>query len=278
MNDVREICERMLVTPPPLRDSAEVLAAARRSVVRRRRAGVASVGALTAAATGVVLTLQLTPAGGTALPAPLVVAPLATSSAAPAPARTPPAKAAFTHSAQMRHLLLGLAPAGYSVRDFPVSYDKDFDPTAVLPNRGLPAPRNGLMSVAFAGLLLGRGGGEGLLSANIWSTGDPKQLDVDCSAPARPAKAVCKMVTVDGVAIQVTTWNDERGRHVSASRALAGGALILSADQGLGTDESQTPLDGRRPGNRVKPRLATLPVTADQLAKLAANPDMLQFP
>ncbi|GAA1864137.1 hypothetical protein [Asanoa iriomotensis] len=279
MNEVREICERMLDTPPPpLRDSGDVLAAARRSVRRRRQATAASAGALTVVAVAVTLTLQ----GGSAVPAPPVAAPAPTTVAPPPatkaqPQHTPRARAAGTHATQLRRQLLATVPAGYATRDFPVNYDTDFDPTAVLPNRAVPAPENGIMSVAFAGILLSDSRGrEGLLSANIWATASPDLLAGGCAA--EPPSTHCEVRTVDGVRVTLTTWQDGSGRHISASRPLDGGALVVAAAQGLRSDETQAPLDGTRGNSRIKPSLTTLPFTMDQIAALAANPAMLQFP
>ncbi len=279
MNDVREICERMLATPPPLRDSGEVLVTARRSAARRRNAGLAAGSALAVTAITVALTSQLTSAGGSALP---VAAPPPATTAAPPPAAVPqelpPARAAYTHASRMRELLLGVVPPGLAAKDFPVNYDASFDPTAVLPNKTYPAPDSGLLSVAFAGILVSDAAGEGLLSADIMATAGPGPLAADCApVPGAPA-GTCEMVTVEGVRVQVTTWSDESGGHISAARRLDGGVLIVSAAQGMGSGESIAPLDGTRGGGSGKPPLASLPFTPEQLAALAANPAMLQFP
>jgi hypothetical protein len=282
MNELREICERMLATPPPLRDSGEVLATARRSATRRRHSSVAAASALAAAAAAVVLTLQVTSAGGSAQPAPPVAASAATTGSAPrnlaAPRDLPPARAAATHAERLRQLLLAAVPPGYATEDFPVSYDEGFDPTAVLPNTKYPAPKDGAMSLSFAGLLLSDAGGEGLLSADILATGNPGMLGEGCARATEPPSTNCEVVTVDGVRVEVTTWQDEVGQHISAVRQLDGGALIVSATQGMGSGESDAPLDGAHKTSGTKPALAILPFTTQQLAGLAANPALLQFP
>ncbi|WP_327000392.1 hypothetical protein OHA72_35385 [Dactylosporangium sp. NBC_01737] len=184
----------------------------------------------------------------------------------------PAARAAYTHGATMRGLLLAAVPAGYTTADYPTSYDKDFDPNAVLPNAKFPAPAKGLLNVAFGGLMLQAGGGEGMLTASIWATSSTGQLE-EC------VPGSCEVVTVDGVSVEVRTWSDEGGRHISATRRLTGGWLSVIASQGLATGGTETPLDGaqnRHP--RVKPALPVLPFTTQQIAALALNPAMLQFP
>jgi len=279
VTEIRELCDQMIATPPPMRDSASVLAAARRSLARRR-AGVAGVGALAvAAATATVLTLPSVLAGAAPIQAPPVVAasgPVSVSAGPPAPTVLPPARAAFTHSEQMRQLLLAQIPSGYVVSQYPVAYDTGFDPTAVLPNQKYPAPTGGAMDVAFAGEFLAAGGGQGLLSASILATADAPP-----AAPCQgnPAGTVCHIVTVDGVNIEVSTWHDQSGRHIGAVRRLQGGVLMVIASQGLGTGDTTRPKDAPSgQDSRIKPPLATLPFTEQQLAALAADPAMLQFP
>jgi hypothetical protein len=281
VNELREICEHLLATPPPLRDSGEVLATARRSAARRRHSSVASAGALAVAAAAVVLTVQVTSAGGSGEPAPPVAASAATTGSAAqdvaAPKDMPPARAAATHAERLRQLLLAAVPPGYATEDFPVSYDEGFDRTAVLPNATYPAPKDGALSLSFAGLLLSDAGGEGLLSADIVATGNPGVLGEECG-PASEQSTNCEVMTVDGVRVEVTTWQDEAGQHISAVRRLDGGCLIVSATQGMGSGESVAPLDGTRKSGGAKPALAILPFSTQQLAGLAANPEMLQFP
>jgi hypothetical protein len=271
----------MLATPPPLRDSGEVLATARRSAARRRHSSVASASALAVAAAAVVLTVQVTSAGGAGEPAPPVAASAATTGSPPehvaAPEDMPPARAAATHAERLRQLLLAAVPPGYPTKDFPVSYDEGFDRTAVLPNTTYPAPKDGAMSLSFAGLLLSDAGGEGLLSADIVATANPGVLGDECG-PASAPSTNCEVITVDGVRVEVTTWQDEAGQHISAVRRLDGGCLIVSAAQGMGSGESDAPLDGTRKSGATKPALTILPFTTQQLAGLAANPEMLQFP
>jgi hypothetical protein len=277
--NVRDICDRLLATPPPLRDSRAVLATARHALARRRRAGLASAGILAITAiTGAVLTV---PASGPGEQAPSAAAPVsATTVPAPetAPGDLPPARAAFNHSAAMRQLLLAAVPAGYTTADFPVSRDKDFDPAAVLPNEEYPAPVNGVMSVAFAGVFLRADGGEGLLSASILTTAG-RNVREPCGMNAMPSGGTCEVVDVDGVSVEVTSWVDEAGQHIGVVRWLRGGWLLLLASQGMATGETRAPLDGvQNKHPTIKPPLAELPFTKGQVAALAADPAMLQFP
>lgn len=273
MNDVKDICNELLTASPPPPDSTAVLAAARRSATRHRATAAAGMGTLVVAVAAGVSAVALRPApvDAPAQQPPQVVA--APSSAPVVVVKEPPAaRAAYTHGATMRGLLLAAVPAGYTTENFPTSYDKDFDPNAVLPNAKFPAPASGLLSVAFGGLLLQAGGGEGTLTASIWAT---------TSAPTADGcpPASCEVVTADGVSVEVRTWSDEGGRHISATRQLKGGMLSVIASQGMATGGTETPLDGaqnRQP--RVKPALPVLPFTTQQIAALALNPAMLQFP
>jgi hypothetical protein len=270
VNEVKDICDRMLADPPPVRDSGEVLATARRSAVRRRRAGLASAGM--AAVVFAALALPLTVRSGRTVesPAPRAAAPPAVSEV---PKELPPARAAFAHSAEMRRLLLAAIPAGYTTEDYPVGFDRGFDQNAVLPNDKYRAPEGALLNVAFAGLLVHAGGGEGMLTASIWAS---RTIARACAT--NPGET-CEVVTVDGVDIEVSTWQDESGRHIGARRPLNGGWLSVIASQGMGGGDRQAPLDGAKNQHpTVKPPLATLPVTEQQLVALAANPAMLQFP
>jgi hypothetical protein len=276
MNDIKDICDDLLAAAPPPPDSTAVLTAARRSATRHRTTVAAGVG-----------TLVLVVTGGTALalrpatvdtpaqqPPPAVAAPATQPSSAPAAAsQVPPAaRAAYTHGATMRGLLLAAVPAGYATEDYPTSRDKDLDADAVLPNAKYPAPADGMLSVAFGGLLLQSGGGEGMLTASIWATA--RALPTEECPPAS-----CEVVTAAGVSVEVRTWSDEGGRHISATRRLTGGWLMVIASQGMGTAGTETPLDGvRNQHPRVKPALPDLPFTTQQIAALALNPAMLQFP
>lgn len=272
MNDVKDICNDLLATAPPPPDSAAVLAGARRSAARHRATVAAGIGTLAVAVAAGVSAVALRPAPvhtPAQQPPQVVTAP---------PTRpvvvkeTPAARAAYTHGATMRGLLLAAVPAGYTTENYPTGYDKDFDPNAVLPNATFPPPTSGLFSLAFGGLLLRAGGGEGMLTASIWATA-PGLPEQDCTP------ASCEVVTADGVSVDVRTWSDEGGRHISATRKLTGGWLMVIASQGMGTGDTGTPLDGAKNRHpRVRPALPDLPFTTRQIAALALDPAMLQFP
>ncbi|MEU0563636.1 hypothetical protein [Dactylosporangium sp. NPDC006015] len=263
MNDVKDICDGMLATAPPPPDARTVLATARRAAGRRRAVGAAGVAtlAVAVAAGGTALALRPAPAPVPAQQPPPVLA----TGPSPAPvvaAPLPAARAAYTHGATMRGLLMAAVPAGYTTADYPVSYDEGVDPTVVLPNERVPAPANWQLSVAFAGVFLRQGGAEGLITASIWATANP--VAEDCPPPS------CSVVTAGGVSVEVRTWIDEGGVHIAATRRLTGGSLSVIASQGMATAEA-TPA-------AVRPALPALPFTTQQVAALALDPAMLQFP
>jgi hypothetical protein len=291
VNEVKDICERMLAVPaPPMREGAEVLASARRAAVRRDRArligsGVAGVAAVAAAAALIV------PAGAGRGPTPVPPAASAPStpvSRVPAevPAVPPPlARAASTHDRQMYQLLAGALPAGYTARStYPFSDDDTVYPTN--PER---APDGSHHMLAHAFVTVSAGGGEGQLFAFITNDGKPVPSGDLCApvvtTPATP-NDTCAVMTINGVQVRVTTsWDAEHGHETVATRFLRFGRLDVVAWQGVPSYEPDTKLPpdaNRAPRSQAdedrKPPLSAPLLDAPTVAALAANPAMLQFP
>ncbi len=92
-----------------------------------------------------------------------------------------------------------------------------------------------------------------------------------------------RVITVDGTPIRVSTGTrPDVGEVMIATRVLAGGFLAVITQQGTPVYEPDTdnpPPDARHRPSSVhhdhRPPLATSPLTAEQLAALAANPAML---
>jgi len=282
MNDVKELCDRMLDVPaPPRRDSAVVLAIARRSTRRRNQVRVLGSGLAVAATVAAAAALLQSARPGLA-PAP--VAPIAADTwVVQAPPRpVPPAQAAAVHSKRMEQLLLAAVPRGYGKRLEHGLGDETtvYPPTAERPPDG-PV---GLLAGGF--VIVSADGGEGQLWAMITNNGKPAPTG-DLCAPGqsewlRPT-GTCMVIVVDGVPIQVvTSWDAERGQEITATRFLRGGALSVISWQGIPVYEPDTrlPADARKKPGQVahKPMLPAPMLTTEQVAALAGNPAMLQFP
>ncbi|GAB1640805.1 hypothetical protein [Krasilnikovia sp. MM14-A1259] len=271
MSDIKQMCDRLVEGAPPLRGGDAVLANARRSARRSRRTAVAAAGLLTAtalAAGGMYAGTGAKPAveqGGTGL------APAPATNAALAPAGLPPARAAADHGEAMQRLLVTAVPAGTNAKPVEIKYDASLDPHSVLPDAAHPAPAKGIMGIAGSTLLVQDGGREGALSAEILIGGTRVP---GCKADAR---TTCTVREVRGVRIEIATWTDKAGAHIVASRLLQGGALVVMADQGHSSDEHTAPLDAPGKARGSKPSLTTMPFTVEEIAELAAKPDMLQF-
>ncbi|MFD0742190.1 hypothetical protein ACFQ1L_10155 [Phytohabitans flavus] len=123
------------------------------------------------------------------------------------------------------------------------------------------------------------GGGEGQFMAVILYDGKPYPDGADLCAPVT---LPCEVITVNGVPIMVTREHDaERGEVISAVRYLDGGHLFVSSAQGLApyVPDGNRPPDAadNQPGEKEehRPPLAAPPLTAQQVAALAADPAML---
>jgi hypothetical protein len=128
---------------------------------------------------------------------------------------------------------------------------------------------------------------EGQLWALIDNNGKPAPSG-DLCAPALVLVqgASCDVIVVGGVPIQVvTSWDAERGQEITATRFLRGGALSVISWQGVPTYEadSEVPADAHgkpdRSGQQAhRPMLPAPMLEAQQVAALAGDPAMLQFP
>jgi hypothetical protein len=285
MNEVKDVCARLLAEPePPMRDAAEVLATARRSA-RRGRLAVAGSGlaVLVAVAVGAAAFL---PGGAVgqkgAAPAP---APdeEATAVAPPAPVPIPPAQASAAHRRQMDRVLRRAVPPGYAARsDTAFSRDRTVHPRTLDED-----PGHGTVLAAYGRVVVERDGRQGVLFAVIAADFAPMPT-VDLCHPSL-ARAMnesrgtsCQVIYQRGIPIRVSTARDaERGEVVVAVRYLRGGYLMVSSAQGRPVHEPETDLppdaagDGRRDGKDRLPPLPAPALTAAQVAAIAADPAML---
>src|SRR5262245_17824004 len=112
MNDVKDFCEQILqTTPPPMRDSTQVLQAARHAAQRRSRITVAACGMATAAIVAIAAAANLTS------PAPRLPGPqTAASRPAVSPPRVPDRAAAHAHGDRIAQILASALPPGYTTR------------------------------------------------------------------------------------------------------------------------------------------------------------------
>jgi hypothetical protein len=249
MSDLRDAFGRMIGTPPPLRGVEEILTEVRRS--NRRRSGLTALGSGLAGSD----------------PPPRL------AGSAPTTYNPPTARAAPVHSRQMMSVLAEAVPEGYDIWALRRLGDDSTSAMTV----GTPSQ---VALLAGAYTLLDRDGGRGELFAALISDGRAPPTG-DLCAPANTASTMggarwCQVVVVDGVPIQLTTARDPTaGQRDVATRFLWGGQLVVVAWQGvpasvLGqeTTWSTSPV----------PMLAAPPLTATQLASLAADPALLQFP
>jgi hypothetical protein len=289
VNEVRTICELVLDEPgPPLRDGTAALAIARRATARRNRLRAAGSGLAAAAVAGVLATPAV--AGWQAAPAPDTTAaqlePSATATTRPPstpptpPARPPSAHAAPAHGHAMAAVLKAAVPPGYTVTKV-----KGLSDDRKVYSRTLRLKPNESLLAAHTRVEIAAGGGKGQLMAVIMYNGD-RYPEGDLCSPKLAGSSVdaalpCEVVTVNGVQIKVTREHDaERGEDVVAIRYLEGGYLMVSSAQGIARYQP----DGNLPPDAVdtkpseeehRPPLAEPPLTAQQVAELAADPAML---
>jgi hypothetical protein len=287
MNDVKLICELALdVAAPSLPDAAETVAVARRSKTRRIRlmVGGYGVGAMATVTVAALATVTLTPsAQSRPLAAPPIPVAASSSAAPPVPVLAPKAlsqAAGDVHGHAILDLLSAVVPAGYGAAP-------DYVGTDVYTSWAVGAADH---YVSGATLLVSAGSGQGDLEVFIRSDGTPAPNSDLCSAEVNaqfahdiydPPGSPCEVVTVDGVAIRVTTAQlPELGEVKVATRFLQGGILQVIAQQGTpdyGHDGPLPPDASKQQGQATahKPPLSAQPFTSTQLARLAANPAML---
>jgi hypothetical protein len=270
MSDMKDAFGRMVGTPPPLRDVGEVLTEARRST--RRRAGLTALGSALAVFAIFGLAAVALPPGLAVPDSP----PPNLAGSAPVRTDPPTARAAPVHSRQMLNLLIAAVPPGYDAWVVRRLGDDSTSAMAV----GTPAQ---VALLAGAYVVVGRGGGQGELFAAMVSDGRAPPTGDLCAPPNTTGTAEsCQVIVVGRVPIQVTTAEDPAaGRRTIATRFLWGGQLVVAAWQGvpasvLGHETTWGPTAS--PWLPMSPKLAELPLTARQLADLAADPAMLQFP
>jgi hypothetical protein len=288
VNDVKYLCEQLLDAPPPLRDSAEMLAAVHRSTARRSaiRAGG-----------GLLATAALT---GTAV----LVAPILTGSRAPtvqvgaSPAANPPSSAAApevpyaqapgTHDKKMFMAIKRTLPPGYiATSQYPFSTNRTpypTDPAAPLGKGG------GALVAADVSVLVSKDGRVGWLAANIVNDGRSVPNGDLCGPEMakrnndQPGTA-CKSIDVNGTNIRVTRehWDNTAPEIdvITATRFLRNGALMITESRSVPdfqSEKAQLPPDAvnRHPKKQTPTSaLGEWFLTVDQLAALIADPAML---
>jgi len=277
VNDVKYLCEQLLAdATPPLRDSAEVLASARRSTARRSAAraggGAIAVAALTAVA------LLAVPAATTAIRTPLAVAPAAPPSASPPapPVVVPYAQAAGTHDRKMLAAIQKALPAGYTgTSQYPLATDttpEPIDPSA-------PLDGGGALIAANVSVLVTKDGRVGVVDANIINDGRPVPIDV-CGATPN-----CQVIEVNGIPIKLTHehWTNTAPEIdvIVATRYLRNGNLGIVESRSVPDFQSEKetpPPDAVNKHPKKQTPTSALGdwfLTDQQLAELVANPGML---
>lgn len=208
MNELKDLCDRMVADAPPMREGAAVLAAARRSVARRRLFATAAV--VVAAAAGVAVPVAIY--GGRTQPG-------ETAAAEPAD----PA----AHSKRMADVLVAAAPAGllHSV----VKTERD-------PAGPVASSPGVVVSWADASVLLIEGDSQGILTASVYRADAP---DESCRAGA-----TCVTETVNGVPVAVTSGVAEAGMRITALRRFDGGYVWVGVSQALLRYEAGGPVVG----------------------------------
>lgn len=281
MNDVKDLCDRILDQPgPPLRDSGQVLEIARRSARDRARltAAAGSLACLAVAAFALTVTLPGAPSDAP-LAGPVTAGPATPAASASVPP-TPARAAAHAHGARIAQVLAGAAPAGFTARP-----DGDTSTWTLATDTTAATPRY----VSQTRVLVSDTVGEGTLAAVFVAdggtapTGDPcatavtARLNVYRDTPsgteAGPGDS-CSAVSVSGVAVRV----DADPAAVTATRFLATGYLMVSwsaaaPDGGTSTAAPGRPWTARDSAGRWP--LASSPFTASTLAALAADPRLL---
>lgn len=288
-----DVFERLRDSPEPaLRPSAEVLADARRSTRRRTaaRAGATAIAVLAIAGGASVAVNQIrSPVGPDAASAP-------SSTAAAAPA-APTAGAVDRHSASIARTLIDVVPPDYQAVSVGLTGEPAEPPTVYTAR----LDGNGAYR-AIALVRITDQHGAGMISAvygndlpavplhwtdlpsPVAEVGSPT-APVDVTEPCSThldlgiegaTATYCGMRIVGDVPVRVVTGTDPGGAIVmSATRYLRGGYVVVSASQALRTYQVGALLwqAGVNP-NQVPP-LFEPPFTPDQLARLAASPNLL---
>jgi hypothetical protein len=296
MNEVKEICAAMLDAPePPIRAGEEVYFAARRATRQRTARRLVGGGAGLAGLVAVALVAAGALTGPRATPQPDAVAGpsrLAPANRTPnmlAAAQTvlpdlPAAGQVTAHGDQMYRILFAAVPAGYHAER---RYPGGNAPSLwFLPNGS--ASIDTAAYVATADVTIQADGREGGLAASVWGDRQPAPTGDLCSADVNTrmdrilgAADSCQVIIIGGLPMRVTTHHDpEQVEVINATWFVRNGFVTTSYRQGLPKyqPDTQLPPDAKKPGGRVPqylPPLAHPLFTADQVAHIAANPDLL---
>jgi hypothetical protein len=284
MNDVKYLCERALEDPrPPMTDAADVLTRVRRSVARRSAlsaaAGLVSVAAVTAAVALVGPTLAARGPGRLAEPA----VPVAAPPAAVLPPSTPdvPWPPTAERTERANRILLAALPPGYSGTVTTTRFLAD-PGLATMPRPVFTPDHPYIVSSLTSEVMVSAGGGQGQLWAVLFLDGKPAPTGELCVArPMMGAETSCSTVVVNGIPLRVSREFDaERRNVIVATRFLNGGALMVVAQQGQATynADPELPPDAAgqpQPGAGHPPALGELFISADELAALAVNPELV---
>lgn len=251
MNEVEDLCNRILNRPPPpMRDSAQVLAIAQRAARRPARVTI-TAGSLAAAALAAVTALVWSPQTASVHPAPAATS---TATVDPGPPPVPPRDKARRTGERIAQLLTAALPTGYTGQSA-VGADGTY-------TWEMPAGRYFVQTK----LLVSNGYSGGTLLSSVVRDGTAAPSG-DLCTPAVAARvdgdeqgATCEVVTIDRVRVRVTTT---KAREKTATRFLADGYLTISWKPDAWM-VLQTPAS--RP-----PTAPPSPFTAQQLAGLAAS-------
>jgi len=215
MNDVKDICDRILERPaPPMRDSERVLTIAQRSARRQARITV-TMGGLVAAAIVAITAAAGTLDGAPGTPRPAV---LLTSVASPSLSPAPDWEKTGPDTARFAQLLAEALPAGYRSQ----------------PAFGTHGTDTWTSADSYASrtqLVVSTGKGQGMLSATVVKDGAAAPSGDLCAAAVTArldaynpdGDANCQVITIDGVPIRATTT----AKGSTATRFLADGFLIV---------------------------------------------------
>ncbi|GHJ49360.1 hypothetical protein Cs7R123_67020 [Catellatospora sp. TT07R-123] len=267
MTDVKDLCDRILDAPaPPLRDSAQVLAAARHA--DRRRTRLAAGGGLACAALAAAAVAALLPAAPGPAPLAQQTPTAAAVSAVPLP-RLPGPDAAHAHGGRIAQVLTGAVPSGYAVRP-----DGATDTWRLAADAGA-LPRY----VSVTRLVVSDDGGEGSLSAALIGDGGGVPGGDLCAAAVTTrltayvelGPATCAVATVGGVAVRTDTAADG---GLTATRFLTGGFLTVRWRPGTG-DAATAGQPWTAEQGTGRPALRPSAFTGELLARVAADRRLL---
>ncbi|WP_027341430.1 hypothetical protein [Hamadaea tsunoensis] len=270
MKDVFEPLREM--PEPPLRPSALVLRAAKRSA--RRRAATTALVVLALAGGGSLVARELPRHPVRETPA----AQSATVTPTPA-AQAPSLTVLASRSGPIAGALIRAVPPGY--RAAPMSLEGLEIPAAAAYTVRTDA-RGGFRAVVAVRVRdQNRVGVVGVLyGTDLAAPKDPCATDLGLGIEGSTISG-CRMVTVGGVPVRVVTAaGPGTGAVLSATRYLSGGYLVVTASQGIRAyqvaadgGDANTWYVATNPHN--EPPLTGLPFTAESLAGLAAGPTLI---